>query len=121
MIEHSGLRSYLEFIIGDCGLGPGTVSLQLAPLGYDASIRDIFAPLMAGGRLVLLPRSTLLQPSAFADAVQDFAVNTLLSSTPPFLTPVAQAEGAAARLGGLALIVCAGDAQRPLLAAAVRA
>jgi len=120
MIEHGGLRSYLEFIIADCALGPDTVSLQLAPLGYDASIRDTFAPLMAGGRLVLLPRSTLLQPTAFADAVQEFSVDTLLASTPTFLTALAQDEAAAARLDGLALIVCAGESLRPFLAAGGR-
>jgi D-alanine--poly(phosphoribitol) ligase subunit 1 len=120
MIEHSGLRGYLKFVIADCGLGPHTVSLQLAPLGYDASIRDIFAPLAAGGRLVLLPRSTLLNPKTFVGAVRHFAVNTLLSSTPTFLTALAQDEEAAARLGGLTLIVCAGESLRPFLAAGGR-
>lgn len=119
MIEHGALRGYLEFIVADCRLGPRTVSLQLAPLGYDASIRDVFAPLIAGGRLVLLPRSTLLQPAAFADTVRDFAVNTLLSSTPTFLTALAQ-DQAAAGIGGLALIVCAGESLRPFLAAGGR-
>ncbi len=116
MIEHGGLRGYLSFVIADCGLGPDTVSLQLAPLGYDASIRDIFAPLAAGGRLVLLPRATLLNPETFAGAVRDFAVNTLLSSTPTFLTALAQDEV----LGGIKLIVCAGESLRPFLAAGGR-
>lgn len=120
MIEHSGLSSYLEFIITDCRLGRHTVCLQFAPLGYDGSIRDIFAPLMAGGRVILLPRSTLLLPSAFADAVQDYAVNTVLSSTPTFLTALAQDQAAATRLGGLALIFCAGESLRPFFAAGGR-
>jgi D-alanine--poly(phosphoribitol) ligase subunit 1 len=120
MIEYGGLRDYLDFVIADCGLGPDTVSLQLAPLGYDASIRDIFAPLAAGGRLILLPRSTLLNPPAFAAAVRDFSVNTLLSSTPTFLTALAQDAEAAGGLGSLKLIVCAGESLRPFLEAGGR-
>jgi D-alanine--poly(phosphoribitol) ligase subunit 1 len=120
MIEHSGLNPYLEFIIADFRLGPHTVCLQFAPMGYDGSIRDIFAPLIAGGRVVMLPRSALLLPSAFAEAVQDFDVNTLLSSTPTFLTALAQDQAAAARLGGLAEIMCAGESLRPFLAAGGR-
>lgn len=120
MIEHGGLRAYLRFIVATCGLGPHTVALQLAPFGYDGSIRDVFAPLAAGGRLVLLPRSTLLCPPALADAVEDHGANAILSSTPTFLTALAEHEGVAGRLGGLGLILCSGESLRPFLAAGGR-
>jgi amino acid adenylation domain-containing protein len=120
MIEHRGLDAYLRFVAGDYSLGPHTVALQLAPLGYDASIRDIFAPLLAGGRVVLLPRATLLRPGEFFDAVAQYGVNTLLSTTPSFLTFLARQEAAAQRLRGLRLVVTSGESLRPFLAAGGR-
>jgi amino acid adenylation domain-containing protein len=120
LIEHGGLRAYLRFIAAHCELGPGTSVLQLAPVGYDASIRDIFAPLSAGSRLILLPRSTLLRPDALADAVTEYGADAILATTPTFLTALAQPDGVAARLGRLRLIVCAGESLRPFLAAGGR-
>jgi amino acid adenylation domain-containing protein len=120
MIEHGGLHTYLRHIARSCGLGPHTTALQLAPFGYDGSIRDVFAPLAAGGRLVLLPRSTLLRPAAFADAVRTYGANTVLSSTPTFLTALAEHEGLAERLRGLGLILCSGESLRPFLASGGR-
>ena len=120
LIEYGGLRSYLRFVVATGGLGPHTAVLQLAPFGYDGSIRDVFAPLAAGGRLILLPRSTLLRPAALADAVRDFGANAILSSTPTFLTALAEHEGVAERLGDLDLILCSGESLRPFLAAGGR-
>jgi D-alanine--poly(phosphoribitol) ligase subunit 1 len=120
LVEHGGLRAYLRFIVTHCELGPDTSVLQLAPVGYDASIRDIFAPLSAGSRLILLPRSTLLRPDALADAVTEYGADAILATTPTFLTALAQPDGAAARLDRLRLIVCAGESLRPFLAAGGR-
>jgi D-alanine--poly(phosphoribitol) ligase subunit 1 len=120
MIERHGLESYLRFVVRDYGLGPETVALQLAPLGYDASIRDTFAPLLAGGRLVVLPRSALLRPEELFDALRVFEVDTILSVTPSFLTFLAQQHNAVERLRGLRLVVSSGESMRPLLAAGGR-
>jgi len=120
MIEHRGLDSYLRFVARDYGLGPDTVALQLAPLGYDASIRDTFAPLLAGGRLIVLPRATLLRPDELFDAMAEFGVNTILSATPSFLTFLARQDGAARRLRGLRLAVTSGESLRPFLASGGR-
>jgi D-alanine--poly(phosphoribitol) ligase subunit 1 len=112
MIEHRSLTSYLRFVVRDYRLGQDTVVLQLAPLGYDASIRDTFAPLAAGGRLVLVPRSTLLRAGEFVTAVREHGVNTILSATPTFLTFLSQHE-----VPALGLTVSSGESLRPFLAA----
>lgn len=112
LIEHRGLHSYLRFVARDYALGPHTVAVQLAPLGYDASVRDIFAPLVAGGRLVIAERSTLLRPTEFAELVRAQGVNTILSTTPSFL--------AAQDALDLDLVVCSGESLRPFLAAGGR-
>ena len=67
----------------DFGLGPGTPALQLAPLGYDASIRDTFAPLLAGGRLLVVARSAAsCGPPNFSRRRTALPGAALLSTTP---------------------------------------
>jgi amino acid adenylation domain-containing protein len=45
-------------------LGPDDAMAQGAPLGFDASTLEIWAPLLAGARLVVLDDETLLDPAA---------------------------------------------------------
>ncbi|WP_432906330.1 amino acid adenylation domain-containing protein [Micromonospora matsumotoense] len=115
LLEHRGVTNYLRFIVDDYGLGPDTVVLQLAPFGYDASIRDTFAPLVAGGQVVLVPRSTLLRAGEFVAAVREWGVNTILSATPTFLTSLRHSE-----LPDLRLTVSSGESLRPFLIAGGR-
>ncbi|WP_204036922.1 amino acid adenylation domain-containing protein [Micromonospora qiuiae] len=115
LLEHRGVTNYLRVIVDDYELGPDTVVLQLAPFGYDASIRDTFAPLVAGGQVVLVPRSTLLRPGEFVAAVRKWGVNTILSATPTFLTSLRQSE-----LPDLRLTVSSGESLRPFLIAGGR-
>ncbi|MFQ6144315.1 amino acid adenylation domain-containing protein [Streptomyces seoulensis] len=121
LIEHGGLDTYLRAVVRDNDLGPGTVALQLAPPGYDASIRDTFAPLAAGGCVVLVERSRLLRAESFADTVAAYGVDTLLSTTPSFLSFLAQSPAAAGRLRSLRLVCSSGESLRPFLAAGGRA
>lgn len=120
LIEHRWLHSYLRLIARDYGLGPHTVAVQLAPFGFDAAIRDTFAPLVAGGTLVLLPRATLLRPDELFAALRTYGVNTMLSATPSLLTFLAGQPDAAAHLRGLRLVATTGEAVRPFLTAGGR-
>ncbi|WHT22381.1 amino acid adenylation domain-containing protein [Crossiella sp. CA-258035] len=117
LIERRGLDSYLRFLVQDYHLDPDTVAVQLAPLGYDASIRDTFAPLLAGGRLVLAPRADLLRANGFAEVIRRYQVNSVLSVTPSFLTFLAQHQGS---FDGLRLVVASGESLRPFLTAGGR-
>ncbi|MEV7098326.1 amino acid adenylation domain-containing protein [Amycolatopsis sp. NPDC051045] len=117
LIERGSLDAYLRFVVDDGGLDAGTVTLQLAPLGYDASIRDVFATLLAGGQLVLVPRATLLRAGGFAAAVAEYGVNTVLSITPSLLTFLSRHDAAAHALRSLRLTLSSGESLRPFLAA----
>ena len=121
LVEHRGLDSYLRFVARDYRLGPDTVALQVAPLGYDASIRDTFAPLLAGGRLVVVERAALLRPESFGAAVRTHGVNTLLSVTPSFLSFLAGQPAPERLLDGVSLVVSSGESLRPFLTAGGRA
>ncbi|MBO4210622.1 amino acid adenylation domain-containing protein [Micromonospora echinofusca] len=120
LVEHRGVHDYLRFLVDDYGLDRDTVVVQVAPLGYDASIRDIFAPLVAGGRLVLVPRADLLRPDGFAQVVARFGGNTVLSATPSLLTALVRHADAARRLAGFRLVVTSGESLRPFLVAGGR-
>jgi D-alanine--poly(phosphoribitol) ligase subunit 1 len=120
LVRHHGFHRFLRFVVRHCGLDPSGVTLQLGPLGWDASVRDTFAPLVAGGRLVLLPRSVLLRPDALFDALDEYGVDTILSTTPTFLTALANQPGAAERLRGLRLIATSAESLRPFLGAGGR-
>ena len=121
LVEHRGVTSYLRFVAAEYGLGRDTVALQVAPMGYDASLRDTFAPLVAGGRLVVVPRSAVLRPGEFGATVRAYGVNTLLSVTPSFLAHLAGSPGAAGLLDGVRLVVASGESLRPFLSAGGRA
>lgn len=120
LVRHHGFHSFLRFVVRYCELDRSGVTLQLGPLGWDASVRDTFAPLVAGGRLVLLPRSVLLRPDALFDAIEEYGVDSILSTTPTFLTALANHPGAAERLRRLRLIGTSAESLRPFLGAGHR-
>ncbi|WP_053914362.1 amino acid adenylation domain-containing protein [Streptomyces sp. TP-A0875] len=120
LVEHHALDAYLRDTARAFGLGPDTVALQTAPLGYDASLRDTFAPLLAGGRLVIAERSRLLRPDGFAATVRAHRVTALLSTTPSFLAHLAGRPDLPAPLAGVGLVASSGESLRPFLAAGGR-
>ncbi|MFF5343956.1 amino acid adenylation domain-containing protein [Streptomyces althioticus] len=119
-VEHQALDTYLRDTARAFGLGQDTVALQTAPLGYDASIRDTFAPLLAGARLVLVERARLLRPADFARTVREHGVTALLSVTPSFLTHLAGQRDLPDPLAGVTLVASSGESLRPFLTAGGR-
>ncbi|MBV2354038.1 amino acid adenylation domain-containing protein [Streptomyces sp. J2-1] len=120
LIEHRGLDGYVRDTARAFGLGPDTVALQSAPLGYDASLRDTFVPLLAGARLVVVDRARLLRPEEFVRTVREHRITALLSTTPSFLAHLAGQPGGDS-LAGVGLVACSGESLRPFLAAGGRA
>ncbi|MBN0047585.1 amino acid adenylation domain-containing protein [Streptomyces actuosus] len=121
LVEHHALDTYLRDTARAFDLGPDSVALQTAPLGYDASIRDTFAPLLAGARLVIVERARLLRPEEFAGTVREHRVTALLSTTPSFLSHLAAQPGIPDPLAGVTLVASSGESLRPFLAAGGRA
>ncbi|MFI0506947.1 amino acid adenylation domain-containing protein [Streptomyces albogriseolus] len=119
-VEHQALDTYLRDTARAFRLGQDTVALQTAPLGYDASIRDTFAPLLAGARLVLVERARLLRPADFARTVREHGVTALLSVTPSFLTHLAGQRDLPDPLAGVTLVASSGESLRPFLTAGGR-
>ncbi len=66
MIEHRPLANLLAWSQRAYPLGPGDRVLQKAPLEFDASVWELFAPLVAGAALVVAPPGAETDPRAIA-------------------------------------------------------
>jgi amino acid adenylation domain-containing protein len=82
MCEHAGFLNHVLAKIDDLGIGPGDVVAQTAPQCFDISLWQLVAPLVAGGRTVLVPQEVILDVERFVDllAEQQVAVAQLVPS-----------------------------------------
>lgn len=71
MIEHGALAHLVDTVIERNGIGPGDRVLQLCPLGFDASVEEIFSALCAGATLVIRSATLLDSAHAFLDFCED--------------------------------------------------
>ena len=81
-IEHRGV---VRLVRGAdyFAVAPGDAFLQFAPLAFDASTFDIWAPLLNGARLAV-PRPGLLSMDELAASIDRFGVTTLFLTTSIF-------------------------------------
>ncbi|HEY1621419.1 MAG TPA: amino acid adenylation domain-containing protein [Streptosporangiaceae bacterium] len=84
VVEHRQAVSLLTALIDRLGIGPDDVSLQLASLSFDVSVKDMFVPLLAGGKVVLAPPESRSSPRRLAELIRQAGV-TFASMTPSVL------------------------------------
>ncbi|HEX2047485.1 MAG TPA: AMP-binding protein, partial [Acidimicrobiales bacterium] len=82
---HRGAVNYLTWLRWAGHVTRTDRALQLAPLSFDASVRDIFGPLATGGCVVLVPDRSVRDPAALADTIEREGVTCLLAATPSTL------------------------------------
>ena len=92
--------------VGFIDLGPGTVFLQAAPLGFDASTLEIWGPLLNGGQIVIHHEGV---PTAFGlgDAIRRHGVTHLWLTAALFNSVV---DDDAHQLHGLRQLFTGGEA-----------
>ncbi|MGW2636921.1 non-ribosomal peptide synthetase, partial [Streptomyces sp. NPDC001348] len=90
-------------------LGPGEVHLQLSPLSFDASLLEVWGPLLNGGT-VALPQPDLPFPDVLRDALKRFPVTTLLLISPQLHLA---AEEFPDELSGVRQLLVGGDVVSP--------
>ncbi|HEV7514914.1 MAG TPA: amino acid adenylation domain-containing protein, partial [Thermoanaerobaculia bacterium] len=66
MVSHRAIATYIRTVVATYGLGPGDRELQASSLSFDPSVEEIFAPLAAGGAVVL-PEGGFEEPARFLD------------------------------------------------------
>src|SRR5262249_30097015 len=87
-------------------LGPTDAVLQKTPFVFDASIWEIFLPLLTGSRLVLAPPGAHREPAAMAREVRERGV-TGLQPVPSVLGPFLDED---LRGASLRRLCCGGEA-----------
>ena len=92
--SHQAAVSYLRFIVESYALGPADVALQLAPLTFDRSVRDLFAPLAAGATVVLSAAGGN-EPERILREIADQRVTCLSAMVPTALRQLDASTGPA--------------------------
>jgi amino acid adenylation domain-containing protein len=114
VVEHRAIMNRLCWTIEEHGFGRGDVFLLKTPFTFDASIWELFVPLMVGARLVLACPGGEKDASYLAQLVRDRGI-TVLQLVPSMLAVFLEAADLAS-LPSLRLVCAGGEA----LPAAVR-
>ena len=67
MVEHRGMLNHLHAKVRDLGLTADDTLAQTAPLGFDISVWQFLAPLLAGGRVWIADEATARDPVLLLD------------------------------------------------------
>ncbi len=83
--------NYLTHIVRDYQVSAADIVLQIASLSFDASVRDIIGPLVAGAELVLVPDVDVKNPFALLSKINEHGVTCILSIVPTMLRSLTDA------------------------------
>ncbi len=83
-VPHRALANYLRWAVRSYGIGEDTESPVHSSLGFDLTVTALLAPLVAGGRVQLIPSD---DPGALGEALAG-GHHTLLKITPAHLAAV---------------------------------
>ena len=119
MVPHEALASHMAWMGRAFPLGPGDRVLQKTPFSFDASVWEVWAPLMAGATLVLAPPGAERDPARLAGIVARERV-TVLQVVPTLLRALLEVGGLE-RCASLRRLFCGGEALHADLAERARA
>ncbi|GAB2803127.1 hypothetical protein GCM10027073_39440 [Streptomyces chlorus] len=97
-ITHRAMENYLGWAVATFGYGPGDRLAQTASPCFDASVRQVLAPLLVGGTVVTVPRGLLRDPELLLTRVERARV-TVWSSVPTLWEQLLSAAEEKARRG----------------------
>ncbi|GGV73332.1 hypothetical protein GCM10010294_35390 [Streptomyces griseoloalbus] len=97
-ITHRAMENYLDWAVDTFGYGAEDRLAQTASPCFDASVRQLLAPLLAGGTVVTVPRHLLRDPELLLEHVERTRV-TVWSSVPTLWEQVLSAAEARAGRG----------------------
>ncbi|CAM5674781.1 amino acid adenylation domain-containing protein [Streptomyces chartreusis] len=80
-ITHRSMLNYLDWALTTFGYGPGDHLVQTASVCFDASVRQLLAPLLVGATVHTLSPDLLRDPEALLDRLVDDRI-TVWSSVP---------------------------------------
>jgi|GEM_PF-1866218 len=83
-VSHGALANHMQWMLRDLPLDANDAVLQKTAISFDASVWEVFAPLMAGARLVLAAPGVERDPESLLHTLQDFDI-TVLQLVPSML------------------------------------
>ncbi|HXQ70779.1 MAG TPA: amino acid adenylation domain-containing protein [Pyrinomonadaceae bacterium] len=83
--------NYLADVVREYKVSAEDVVLQAASLSFDASVRDILGPIVAGAKLVLVPDRDVKDPFVLFSKIKEHQVTSVLSITPTMLRSLTDA------------------------------
>lgn len=83
--RHTSVVNYMQYLKNEILINSNDTVLQIPPITFDASIRDIFGTLTVGGRLILPSETEDKNPSKLAHLIESYNVTSILSVVPSFL------------------------------------
>jgi amino acid adenylation domain-containing protein/non-ribosomal peptide synthase protein (TIGR01720 family) len=107
-IPHRAVANQLRWLLEDCPLGAGDRVLQRTSPAFDASVWEIFAPLLAGAELVLASPEPMPTADELIAAIRQAGV-TVMQVTPTLLELLLDAP-ALAECVALRRVCCGGEA-----------
>nr|WP_284701678.1 amino acid adenylation domain-containing protein [Rhodoplanes tepidamans] len=108
-MAHGAVRNTIDDMIARFGFGPDDRVLALSALDFDLSVYDLFAPLAAGGAVVMPDPDRTRDPDHWLALLAAHRV-TVWNSVPTFLAMLLAAWRIdAAALAGLRLVLASGD------------
>ncbi|HEX8934355.1 MAG TPA: amino acid adenylation domain-containing protein, partial [Pseudonocardiaceae bacterium] len=108
MVSHRAVVNHMVWMQAAVPLGERDTVLHRTSFTFDASVWELFAPLISGARLLLAPPDACRDPGALAELVTRCGV-TVLQVVPSLLRLLLE-QGAVEEWGTLRRLFCGGEA-----------
>ncbi len=118
-VTHAALASHMAWMQREFPLAPHDRVLQKTPVGFDASVWEFWAPLLAGAGLALAAPGAHRDPAALLRAVEEERAS-VLQLVPSMLAAMLE-HGGLERCTSLRTLFCGGEALSADAAARARA
>lgn len=84
--RHRSVTHHLTFLAQNYGVNEQDIIIQIPTISFDASVRDIFTPLISGAQVVILSEMEAASPRAIAARMQKHSATCILSIVPSLLS-----------------------------------
>ena len=91
MNTHRGTTNHLSWLAAQFDVGPSDRTLQKIPISFDASVSELFLPLVCGGRLVMANRDGHHDPTYQEEMIRTQGITTI-AFVPSMLAVFLEAE-----------------------------
>jgi len=107
VVAHRNVIAYLSYALELLGIDERSHSIGFASLGFDACIADIYAPLICGGSIQLIPEEDRIDPARLQRFLEHHEVT--FGYIPPALLPLLDPD----RLVSLTDVISSGEPAPP--------